>query len=51
MNYTTGLLSNFIELYKGDYGVYKGVGSSVRFKGISIVEIPIPSLNSRPTTL
>jgi hypothetical protein len=51
INHATGLLSNFMDLKKGDYGVCGGVGGSVRFEGIGTVDIPIPGPNGRPTML
>jgi hypothetical protein len=51
INHVTSLLSYFIELKKGDYGTYKGVGDNVRFEGINTVKILIPGLNGRSITL
>ena len=50
-NHASGVLSNFTDLRKGDYGVCGGIGGSVRFEGIGTVQIPIPRPNSTPATL
>jgi hypothetical protein len=50
-NHATGTLSYFTELKRGNFGVCRGIGGSVRFEGISTVKIPIPGLNSRLTFL
>jgi hypothetical protein len=50
-NHATGVLANFSELRKGQYGTCGGIGGSVRFEGIGTVEIPIPGPGGRPTLL
>ena len=50
-NHCTGVLANFSDLRKGQYGTCGGIGGSVRFEGIRTVEIPIPGPGGRPTLL
>jgi gag-polypeptide of LTR copia-type len=50
-NHCTGVLANFSDLRKGQYGTCGGIGGSVRFEGIGTVEIPIPGPGGRPTLL
>lgn len=50
-NHSTGTLSHFTDLVRGDFGTCGGVGGSVKFEGKGTVRIPIPGLNGRETIL
>ena len=51
INYTIGTIGYFSSITYSDYGNCGGIGSSVRFKGIRTVTIPILGPNSETINL
>jgi hypothetical protein len=44
-------MSHFTKIKYSDYSNYSGISSSIRFKGISTVKIPIPSPKGKAVNL
>jgi hypothetical protein len=45
------MLFYFIDIQYSNFGIYNGIGGSIKFKGIRTIQILIQGLDNKPTIL